>query len=58
VIATAMQKYGVINADNGSNWYLTGTSDRRWDNDNLNELKDIPGTAFEVVQSGPETTPC
>lgn len=58
VIATAMQRYGVINADNGSNWYITGTSDRRWDNDNLNELKDIPGTAFEVIQSGPETTPC
>ena len=58
VIATAMQKYGVINADNGSNWYISGTSDRRWDNDNLNELKDIPGTAFEVVQSGSETSPC
>ena len=58
VIATAMKRYGVINADNGSNWFFSGSSDPRWDNDNLNLLKEIPGTAFEVIQSGPETTPC
>jgi hypothetical protein len=58
VIATALKQYGVINADNGSNWFITGSTDRRWDDENLNQLKDIPGSAFEVVASGPETTPC
>ncbi|MGZ5333571.1 MAG: hypothetical protein ACXWD7_06690 [Solirubrobacterales bacterium] len=50
-IAVAMQHYGFIVADNGSNWYFSGTSDRRWDDGNLNQLKAIPGSAFEVVQS-------
>jgi hypothetical protein len=51
VIATALKRYGLIVADNGSNWYFSGTSDRRWDDENLNQLKSIPGSAFEVVQS-------
>jgi hypothetical protein len=50
-IAEAMKRYGLIVADNGSNWYFSGSSDRRWDDDNLNQLKDIPGNAFEVVKS-------
>jgi hypothetical protein len=50
-IAVAMQHYGLIVADNGSNWYVSGTSDRRWPDGELNQLKDIPGSAFEVVQS-------
>ncbi len=40
-----------INADNGSNWYFQGGSDTRWDDDDLSRLKDIPGTAFQVVKS-------
>jgi hypothetical protein len=51
VIATAMKQYGLIVADNGSNWYFSGSSDRRWDDDDLNQLKRIPGSAFEVVKS-------
>jgi hypothetical protein len=51
VIAVALKRYGFIVADNGSNWYFSGTSDRRWDDENLNQLKSIPGSAFEVVQS-------
>jgi hypothetical protein len=51
VIATAMKHYGLIVADNGSNWYFSGSSDRRWDDENLNQLKRIPGSAFEVVKS-------
>jgi hypothetical protein len=51
VIAVAMKRYGLIVADNGSNWYFSGTSDRRWDDENLNQLKRIPGGAFEVVKS-------
>jgi hypothetical protein len=51
VIATALKRYGLVVADNGSNWFFSGTSDRRWDDDNLNQLKSIPGSAFEVVRS-------
>lgn len=50
-IATALKRYGVIVADNGSNWFFGGTSDRRWDDENLNQLKAIPGSAFEAVRS-------
>lgn len=53
VIATAMQRYGVIVADNGSNWFFQGAHDLRWDDDDLNQLKSISGTAFEVVDTGP-----
>ena len=51
MIAKALKHYGVIIADNGSNWYFSGTSDRRWNDENLNQLKRIPGSAFEVVRS-------
>ncbi|HVY96034.1 MAG TPA: hypothetical protein VHA54_03640 [Solirubrobacterales bacterium] len=50
-IAEAMKRYGLIVADNGSNWYVSGSSDRRWDDENLDQLKRIPGSAFEVVRS-------
>jgi len=50
-IAEAMKQYGLIVADNGSNWYISGTSDRRWSDENLDQLKSIPGSAFQVVQS-------
>jgi hypothetical protein len=50
-IATAMKRYGVIIADNGSNWYISGSSDPRWDDESLDQLKGIPGSAFEVVKS-------
>ncbi len=52
VIARAMQRYGLIVADNGSNWFFQGAPSPGWDDDQLNELKDIPGTAFEVVWTG------
>ena len=57
-IAEAMKRYGLIVADNGSNWYFSGSSDRRWDDDNLNQLKRIPGGAFEVVESAAPVHPC
>jgi hypothetical protein len=50
-VAEAMKRYGLIVADNGSNWYFSGSSDRRWSDENLNQLKRIPGSAFEVVKS-------
>jgi hypothetical protein len=58
VIAEAMKRYGMIVADNGSNWYFSGSSDRRWDDENLNQLKRIPGSAFQVVKSAAPPHPC
>jgi hypothetical protein len=52
VILTALKKYGMIVADNGTSWYITGASDPRWNDSNLDQLKTVPGTAFEVVKLG------
>jgi len=52
VILTAMQHYGLILADNGSALYVTGVSDSRWGSD-LDSLKTVPASAFEVVQMSP-----
>lgn len=49
VILRAMQKYGIILADNGSPWYLSGAPDERWDNEMLRELKQLTGNDFEAV---------
>ena len=57
-IAEAMKRYGLIVADNGSNWFFSGSSDRRWDDENLNQLKLIPGSAFEVVKSAAGVHAC
>jgi hypothetical protein len=51
VIAEALKHYGLIVADNGSNWFFGGASDRRWSDGNLDQLKRIPGSAFQVVKS-------
>jgi len=55
VILTAMQHYGLILADNGSALYITGASDSRWGSD-LDSLKTVPASAFEVVQMTPVYT--
>ncbi|MFK8080575.1 MAG: hypothetical protein AB8B97_09845 [Granulosicoccus sp.] len=39
-------------ADNGSNWFISGAPDPRWNDDNLRQLRDVPGTAFEAVYTG------
>jgi hypothetical protein len=57
-IAIALKRYGLIVADNGSNWYFSGSSDRRWNDENLNQLKRIPGSAFQVVKSAARVHPC
>jgi hypothetical protein len=54
-ILKAMQKYGLILADNGSSLYVTGASDSRWGSD-LESLKNVPATAFEVVTMSPVYT--
>jgi hypothetical protein len=52
VILKALKKYGMFVADNGSNWYISGSPDSRWDDDELGELKTIKGNNFEVVKMG------
>lgn len=50
VILTAMKKYGIILADNGSDWYVSGVPDDRWDNDVLvSEFRQLHGRDFEAV---------
>ena len=56
VICAAMKRYGMFVADNGSDWYVSGTHDPRWDDDALGDLKRIPGSAFEAVETGPVIT--
>lgn len=56
VILTALKKYGMILADNGSPWYISGATDTRWNDDDLNQLKTVPATAFDVVYTGPTVT--
>jgi hypothetical protein len=50
VILTAFKRYGIVLADNGSNWYVSGVPDSRWDNDTLvPELRRVTGADFEAV---------
>jgi hypothetical protein len=53
VIVQALKRYGLIVADNGSPWYITGAPSPGWDEASLAELKQVPGSAFEAVQTGP-----
>src|SRR5258708_34108668 len=55
VILTAMKHYGLILADTGSSLFVTGVSDSRWGSD-LDSLKTVPASAFEVVQMNPVYT--
>ncbi len=49
VVLRAMQHYGLILADNGSNWYFGGTADNAWPPSLIAELKTVPASAFEAV---------
>ncbi|MEX0989440.1 MAG: hypothetical protein WD206_03975 [Actinomycetota bacterium] len=51
IVLRAMQAYGMIVADNGSDWYFTGTRDKRWTNGLLDQLKQVPAGAFEAVDT-------
>jgi hypothetical protein len=46
-----MRQYGIILADNGSNWYVSGAPDERWDNDMLHLLDVLTGDDFEAVDT-------
>jgi hypothetical protein len=51
VITRALKKYGMILADNGSAWFISGVPDERWNNDHLRELARITGADFEAVDT-------
>jgi len=57
VILTALKKYGMILADNGSGIFISGAPDSRWNNSDLSNLKAISAASFEVVQMGTVYTP-
>ena len=52
VMLRAMMKYGMLLADNGSGWYVSGAPDARWNDDDLAALSRVPSSAFEVVLMG------
>ncbi len=52
-ILRALKTYGMIVADNGSDWFISGAADRRWDDHDIEQLGRVPGSAFEAVRSGP-----
>lgn len=57
VVLQALKTYGMILADNGSNWYVSGVSDTRWDPAIFDAFRSIHGADFEVVRMGPLVTP-
>jgi len=60
IITTAMKKYGLILADNGSNWYISGETSQAWepDMDDLNgQLRRVKGSDFVIVKTGPVIVP-
>lgn len=57
VILEALKTYGLIVADNGSSWFISGATDARWNDEDLNQLKRVPGSAFEAVYTGDIVTP-
>ena len=51
MVLRALKRYGMIVADNGSDWYISGAPHRRWNNDALHTLHRVRGSAFEVVDT-------
>src|SRR5581483_10748300 len=47
VVLDALKHYGLIVADNGSNWFVTGAADPRWDDTDLDQLESVPGSALD-----------
>lgn len=56
VVLRALRKYGMFVADNGSDWFLSGTADARWNDSEMNALKTVRGGDFEVVAMGAVVT--
>jgi hypothetical protein len=53
VVLRALKRYGLIVADNGSPWYITGAPNPHWSEEDLDQLKRVPGSEFEAVSTGP-----
>ena len=51
VVCAAMKRYGMLLADNGSSWYVSGAPDPRWSDENLADLRRIPGSAFRTTMN-------
>jgi hypothetical protein len=51
IVLNALKRYGMIVADNGSDWFISGSPSKGWDNDELNALKRVEGSNFEVVDT-------
>ncbi len=51
IVLTALKRYGMIVADNGANWYISGAPDPRWNDDLLHTIDGVTGADFEVVDS-------
>jgi hypothetical protein len=57
VIATALKRYGMLLADNGSAFYISGAPDSRWSDEALATIKELRGSDFEVVRMQGIITP-
>jgi hypothetical protein len=53
VILEALKRHGMFVADNGGDWFITGETNTAWDDDDLDQLKSVPASSFEVVLVGP-----
>jgi hypothetical protein len=51
IVLAALKRYGMIVADNGSNWFVSGVPSPRWSNDALHSLHGVDGSDFEVVDT-------
>jgi len=52
VILEGLKRYGMFVADNGGDWFITGETNTAWDDDDLDQLRSVPASSFEVVQVG------
>jgi hypothetical protein len=53
VVLEALKRYGLIVADNGSPWFISGAPDSGWNDEDLEQIKRVPGSEFEAVETGP-----
>ncbi|MGD0454856.1 MAG: hypothetical protein ABSB69_14780 [Solirubrobacteraceae bacterium] len=53
IVLEALKRYGLIVADNGSPWFITGAPNPHWNDEDLEQIKQVPGSEFEAVESGP-----
>ncbi len=53
IVLEALKRYGLIVADNGSPWFITGAPNPHWNDEDLEQIKQVPGSEFEAVETGP-----